>query len=235
MFSVTKSRKILIAAFVAVALVAVLAGGRQLAALLPAFTAWVEGLGAAGPIAFAAGYILATVLFVPGSLLTLAAGALFGLVKGTLIVMLAASVGASAAFLIARYLARDRIARRVRDDARYAAIDSAIGRAGLKIVVLLRLSPVFPFNLLNYALGLTSVRFVDYLVACLAMLPGTLLYVYYGRVIGDVAALAAGARADRGTADYLLLGIGLLATIIATTVITRTARRELARSAPEAI
>ena len=223
------------AAAIIIALMAVLLAGRRLAGLLPAFTAWVEGFGAAGPLVFAAGYIVATVLFVPGSLLTLAAGALFGVVKGTLIVLIAATIGASAAFLIARYAARERIAKRVRDDARFAAIDRAIGRAGRKIVILLRLSPVFPFTLLNYALGLTSVRFVDYLIACLAMLPGTLLYVYYGRIIGDVAALAAGAKVGRGIAYYLLMGVGLLATIIATAVITRIARRELARSAPDTV
>ena len=203
--------------------------------LLPRFAEWVTGLGAAGIAVFVLAYILATVLFVPGSILTLAAGALFGVVRGTAIVFAAATAGACAAFLIARYLARDRIARRLAKDPRFAAIDRAIGRAGRKIVVLLRLSPVFPFNLLNYALGLTSVRFVDYLIACVAMLPGTLLYVYYGRVIGDVAALAAGVRADRDTSYYVLFFLGLVATIAVTAVITRIARRELARNAPDAV
>lgn len=203
--------------------------------LLPRFAEWVSGLGVAGIVVFVLVYILATVLFVPGSLLTLAAGALFGVVRGTAIVFVAATAGASAAFLIARYAARDRIARRIAKDPRFAAIDRAIGKAGRKIVILLRLSPVFPFNLLNYALGLTSVRFVDFLIACIAMLPGTLLYVYYGRVIGDVAALAAGVRADRDTSYYVLFFLGLLATIAATAVITRIARRELARNAPDAL
>ena len=228
------NNKIRIAVGVAV-VAALLVGGRRIAGELPRFAEWVQGLGAAGVIAFGAAYILATLLLIPGSLLTLAAGALFGVVRGTAIVFVAASAGASLAFLIARYLARERVARRVRQNPRYAAIDRAIGASGRKIVVLLRLSPVFPFNLLNYALGLTSVRFVDYLVACVAMLPGTLLYVYYGRVIGDVAALAAGARAERSFPYYLLLGAGLLATIIVTALITRLARRELARRAPEAV
>ena len=203
--------------------------------LLPRFAEWVDGLGAAGMLVFGLAYVLATILFVPGSLLTLAAGALFGVVRGTAVVFVAATAGACAAFLIARYIARDRVARRVAKHPRFAAIDRAIGKAGRKIVILLRLSPVFPFNLLNYALGLTSVRFIDYLIACVAMLPGTLLYVYYGRVIGDVAALAAGARADRGMSYYLLLGLGLIATIAATAIIARIARRELARNAPDAV
>jgi uncharacterized membrane protein YdjX (TVP38/TMEM64 family) len=216
-------------------LIAVLLLGRRAAALLPALTDWVAAQGAIAPLAFGALYIAATILLVPGSLLTLAAGALFGLVEGTAIVLVAASIGACAAFLIARYAARERVTRMTHRDARFAAIDRAIETAGLRIVVLLRLSPVFPFNLLNYALGLTSVRFRDYVIACIAMLPGTMLYVYYGRLIGDVAALAAGERAERGLSYYLLLGAGLLATIAVTAVITRIARRELQRNAPDAV
>ena len=220
---------------VLIALLAVILLARQAGRWLPGFAQWVAGLGAAAPIIFAAAYIVATVLLVPGSLLTLAGGALFGVLRGTLIVLTSATIGASAAFLIARYLARDRVAARVQRDPRFAAIDRAIGASGPKIVVLLRLSPVVPFNLLNYTLGVTSVRFVHYLVGCIAMLPGTLLYVYYGRVIGDVAALAAGARAARGTGYYVILGVGLLATILVTAILTRIARRELARSAPDAL
>jgi uncharacterized membrane protein YdjX (TVP38/TMEM64 family) len=172
---------------------------------------------------------------VPGSLLTLAAGALFGLWRGTLIVLIAASLGATAAFLIARHVARERVAARVGRDARFAAIDRAIGASGLRIVILLRLSPVVPFNLLNYALGISSVKLRDFLIACLAMLPGTLLYVYYGRVIGDVAALAAGVRADRDVSYYVFLGVGLIATILVTALLARIARRELRNAAPDAV
>jgi uncharacterized membrane protein YdjX (TVP38/TMEM64 family) len=231
----TKSTKVLSWIAAAMVLVLLLLGGRRAAELLPRFAEWVSGLGPAGLIVFGLGYVAATVLLVPGSLLTMMAGVLFGVVRGTIVVLIAATVGACAAFLIARYVARERVAQRVRRDARFAGIDRAIGRAGRKIVILLRLSPVFPFNLLNYALGLTSVRFVDYLIACVAMLPGTLLYVYYGRVIGDVAALAAGARPERGPSYYLVLGVGLLATIVVTAIIARIAKRELARSAPDAV
>jgi uncharacterized membrane protein YdjX (TVP38/TMEM64 family) len=218
-----------------IGILALLLIARQAGGLLPRFAEWLAGLGPAAPLVFAAVYLAATVLLVPGSLLTLAGGALFGVLRGTVIVLVAATLGASAAFLIARYLARERVARRVQRDERFAAIDRAIGASGLKIVVLLRLSPVVPFNLLNYALGITSVRFVDYLIGCAAMLPGTLLYVYYGRVIGDIAALAAGARPARGPSYYIFLGVGLLATILVTALLTRLARRELARRAPDAV
>lgn len=231
----TKPAKILIALLAAAAIVVLVVAGGRIAGLLPELAEWVGAQGAAAPIFFAAVYIVATILLVPGSILTLAAGALFGLWRGTLIVLVAASTGATAAFLIARYLARGRVAARVGRDARFAAIDRAIGAAGLRIVVLLRLSPVVPFNLLNYALGITSVRLRDYVIACIAMLPGTLLYVYYGRVIGDIAALAAGERVDRDVTYYALLAVGLVATILVTALITRIARRELRRRAPEAL
>jgi uncharacterized membrane protein YdjX (TVP38/TMEM64 family) len=229
------SKRIWIGVAILAGVAVLLLSGRRAAALLPELSAWIVERGPAAPVLFALIYVVATVLLVPGSLLTLAAGALFGIWRGTVIVLLAASAGACLAFLIARYLARERVAARVQRDARFAAIDRAIGRSGWKIVALLRLSPVFPFNLLNYALGLTSVRLRDYALACIAMLPGTLLYVYYGRVIGDVAALAAGARAPAGTTYYIFLAIGLLATIAATAWLARIAKRELTRRAPDAL
>ena len=200
-------------------------GGEQ----VPRFAAWVDGLGVWGPVVFVAGYATATVAFVPGVLLTLAAGAIFGLLRGTLYVFVGATLGACGAFLVARYLARRAIERKLADRPRFAAIDRAVGREGRKIVFLLRLSPAFPFNLLNYALGLTRVRFVDYLVACVGMLPGTFLYVYYGKLLGDVAAVAGGAEVDRGAEYWAFLGVGIAATIAVTWFITRKAREALAR------
>jgi uncharacterized membrane protein YdjX (TVP38/TMEM64 family) len=170
---------------------------------------------------------VATVAFVPGSLLTLAAGAIFGLSMGTLYVFIAAVLGSSAAFLVSRHLARAVIEQRLAGSARFAVIDRAVSAQGRKIVLLLRLSPVFPFNLLNYALGLTKVRFVDYLVASVGMIPGTLLYVYYGKLAGDVAALAGGVAVEKGVAYYVVLVFGLAATVLVTTLVTRTARRAL--------
>jgi uncharacterized membrane protein YdjX (TVP38/TMEM64 family) len=217
-------RKLAAAAF-AIAALAVL--GRYAGQYVPRFAAWVAQLGAWGPIVFVLGYTIATVAFVPGVVLTLAAGAIFGVARGTVFVLIGATVGACAAFLIARYVARDAVARRISGNARFAAVDRAIGREGLKVVLLLRLSPAFPFNLLNYALGVTEVRFRDYALACAGMLPGTLLYVYSGKVAGDVAAAAAGAVQPGGPAALALFGVGLAATVVATALITRAARRTL--------
>ncbi len=215
------------------ALLALLLLGRELGGTVPRFAAWVDGLGVWGPVVFMAGYAAATVAFVPGSILTLAAGAIFGLLAGTVYVFAAATVGAAAAFLVARYLVRGAIERRLGDNARFSAIDRAVGEQGRKIVFLLRLSPVFPFNLLNYGLGLTRVRFTDYFVASIGMLPGTLLYVYYGKLVGDVATLAGGAAVEKGAGYYAVLILGLVATILVTTLVTRTARRALREATGE--
>lgn len=201
---------------------------RQLGDTLPRFAEWVDGLGAWGPAAFVLGYAVAAVALLPGSLLTLAAGALFGLARGTAYVFAGATLGACLAFLVARYLARGAVERRISTHPRFAAVDRAIGRKGLEIVFLLRLSPVFPYNVLNYALGLTGVRLRDFLLGSLGMLPGTLLYVYYGKVLGDVAAVASGESVDRGAAYWITLGLGLAATLAVTLVVTRAARRALA-------
>lgn len=202
--------------------------GRYLGASVAPFVQAVDRLGPLGPIAFIVGYVIACVALVPASLLTLAAGAIFGIVWGTIYTVVGASVGAVAGFLIARYAARGLVERRLAGNARFAAIDRAVGVEGLKIVTLLRLSPVVPFSLLNYALGLTQVRLADYLVGMIGIVPGTLLYVYYGKVGGDLAALAGGARPSGGVASVVLLIVGLLATIAVTVLITRAARRALA-------
>jgi uncharacterized membrane protein YdjX (TVP38/TMEM64 family) len=211
-----------------VAIVALFSAGRALSDQIATATAWIEGLGAAGPIAFILLYVVAVVAFVPGSLLTLAAGALFGIGPGTAYTLVAATLGAAAAFLVARYAVRDWVEQRIASSPRFAALDRAIARDGRRIVFLLRLSPVFPFNLLNYALGVTDVRFVDFVVASIGMLPGTLLYVYYGKLAGDVTRAAGGATPPRGAAYYAVLGLGLLATVAVTAFVTRSARRALA-------
>jgi uncharacterized membrane protein YdjX (TVP38/TMEM64 family) len=203
--------------------------GRQGGQHVPAFAAWVDGLGLWGPLVFVAGYAVAAVALVPGSILTLAAGAIFGLAEGTLYTFVGASLGACGAFLVSRYLARSAVERRLERYPRFAAVDTAVGREGRKIVFLLRLSPVFPFNLLNYGLGLTRVRFVDYAVACVGMLPGTFLYVYYGKLLGDVAAVAGGAEVERGPGYWLVLGLGIAATLAVTALITAKARQALQR------
>jgi uncharacterized membrane protein YdjX (TVP38/TMEM64 family) len=209
------------------AVIGILLLGRIVGASLPAFARWVDGLGVWGPVVFVAGYALAAIAFVPGSILTLAAGAIFGVARGALYVFVAAVLGSSGAFLVARHLARGAVERRLAGNARFAAIDRAVGREGRKIVFLLRLSPVFPFNLLNYALGLTRVSFGDFFVASVGMIPGTLLYVYYGKLAGDVATLASGTAVEKGAGYYAVLALGLVATVVVTTLVTRTARRAL--------
>jgi uncharacterized membrane protein YdjX (TVP38/TMEM64 family) len=204
---------------------------RQAGGQLPALAAWVEELGVWGPLAFIAAYAIAVVAFVPGSILTLAGGAIFGLAKGTLYVFVAAVIGSGAAFLVARHGLRSAVEERVSGNQKFAAIDRAVGEEGLKITFLLRLSPAFPFSLLNYALGLTRVRFSDYLIASVGMLPGTLLYVYYGKLAGDVAALAGGAGMQNGAGYYTVLALGLAATVAVTALVTRLARRALAQVA----
>lgn len=204
--------------------------GPQIQGYLTTFNQWIEGLGPWAPVAFILGYIVFTVALIPGSLLTMAGGALFGLAYGTLYVVIGATVGSTLAFLISRHLARDRFEKSLADNQRFAAIDKAIGEHGGRIVFLLRLSPIFPFTYLNYALGLTRVRLRDYVVAALGMVPGTFLYVYYGKAIGDVTAIAAGEGPQRGTEQWIMLGVGLLATVVVSAYITRIARKALTES-----
>jgi uncharacterized membrane protein YdjX (TVP38/TMEM64 family) len=225
--SASLSSTLLKLAAVVAALVALVALGRTLGGYIPQFATWVESLGLLGPLVFVAGYALATVAFIPGSLLTLAAGAIFGLLEGTVYVFIGATVGSSLAFLVARYLARQTVERRLESNTKFEIVDRAVAKEGMKIVFLLRLSPAFPYNLLNYALGLTSVRFRDYLVASLGMIPATFLYVYYGKALGSLAAVAGGAEVERGTGYWTVLALGLLATLAVTTLVTRTARRAL--------
>ncbi len=204
--------------------------GRQLGSYIPAFLDWVDSLGVWAPIVFILGYAVATVFFIPGSPLTLAAGAVFGLAKGTLYAFTGASIGAALAFLVARYAARKRIENKLADIPKFKAIDQAVGRDGGKIVALMRLSPVFPFNLLNYALGLTSVKFWHYVAANFAMLPATLLYVYYGKVAGEVARATTGGS-SKSLTDWIAIVVGLLATILVTVVIAKKAKKALDESA----
>jgi uncharacterized membrane protein YdjX (TVP38/TMEM64 family) len=212
-----------------VGLVVVVWLGREAGGYVPRFAAWVDGLGVWGPLAFVAGYAVAVVAFVPGSILTLAAGAIFGVAEGTLWVFVAAVLGSTGAFLVARHGARRQVERRIEGDARFAAIDRAVAREGGKIVLLLRLSPVFPFNLLNYALGLTRGRFVDFVIASLGMVPGTIVYVYLG-ALGGQAAVAASRGEETEMLTWAFRLLGLAATVLVTVLITRTARRALAEA-----
>ncbi|MEW6320234.1 MAG: TVP38/TMEM64 family protein [Acidobacteriota bacterium] len=218
-----------VAALAGAALVVVVLLGREAAAWLPGFAAWVRELGPWGPVAFVAGYTIAPTLLIPGSVLTVAAGALFGLPLGVAYVMLGATLGSSLAFLSGRYVARQFVEHLLERHPRLVAIDRAVEREGFRLVLLLRLSPVVPFTLLNYALGLSRVRFADYALASIGMLPVTSVYVYAGKVAGDLAAVASGVAAPRDAAYYAVLGLGLAATIAVTVVLTRLARRAMAK------
>jgi uncharacterized membrane protein YdjX (TVP38/TMEM64 family) len=208
------------------ALLVVLARQLPVAAL----RAWVQSLGAWGPAGLAALYLLAPLLLVPGVPLSLLAGALFGVTTGVLVVLPAATAGATLAFLAGRHLARGWVARRVAGHPRLASLDEAVGRQGLRLVLLLRLSPVFPFNLLNYAFGLTRVRLRDYVLGSLVgMAPGALLYVAAGAAAGEAAA-----PRGRSPLEWALLGVGLCATLLLTVLVTRLARRALDADGPAA-
>ena len=198
-------------------------GSRPLRELLQ----WISGLGSTAPLVFIPLYVVACVLFIPGSILTLGAGFLFGVVRGSIYASVAATLGATSAFLIGRYFAREWVAARLANYPKFKAVDEAVGREGWKIVALTRLSPVFPFNLLNYAFGLTNVRVRDYVLASwVGMLPGTILYVYLGSLAGDLARVATGAP-RRSPAEWAFYAIGLLATIAVTVYVTRISNRAL--------
>jgi uncharacterized membrane protein YdjX (TVP38/TMEM64 family) len=189
----------------------------------------VQGMGAAGMFLYGAVYVAAVVLFVPGIVLTLGAGFLFGLGWGIVVVSIASTIAAALAFLIARYLARGAVERLARKNPRFDAIDRAIGKEGWKVVALLRLSPLVPFSLSNYIYGLTSVRFTPYLVTSwAAMLPATLVYVYLG-----AAGRTIGEKTPRSPWEWALLGAGLAATAAVTVLLRRVARKELAKEALE--
>jgi len=197
---------------------------------------WINGLGPVAPLVFILLYIVVTVAFLPGSIITLGAGVVFGVVQGSLYVFVGASLGATAAFLVGRYLARGWVAQKISGNAKFNAIDAAIGREGLKIVVLLRLSPVFPFNLLNYALGLTRVSLKDYVLGNFGMIPGTIMYVYLGSLVGNLATLGTGQATESPEAEmiqWIIRIIGLFATVAVTLYVTRIARKALQESLPD--
>ncbi|EAW39060.1 TVP38/TMEM64 family protein [Lyngbya sp. PCC 8106] len=188
---------------------------------------WIANLGYWGPVAFIVVYILATVLFLPGSILTLGGGAIFGVFSGSIYVSIGSVAGATCAFLVGRYLARGWVAKKIAGNQKFKAIDEAVAREGWKIVGLTRLSPIFPFNLLNYSFGLTKVSLRDYVVASwIGMIPGTIMYVYIGSLAGELATLALEER-SKTTGEWILYGVGLVATVAVTVYVTKIARQAL--------
>ncbi len=188
---------------------------------------WIQDFGAASAIIFIGIYLLLTVCLVPGTILTLGAGVVFGAIWGSLYTFIGATLGATAAFLIGRYLARDWVAKKIEGHSKFKAIATAVAQEGLKIVFLTRLSPVFPFTLLNYAFSVTDVSLRDYVLGCVGMIPGTILYVYIGSLAGNLATLNA-ANSSAQAAQWALRAIGLIATVAVTIYVTRLAQKALA-------
>ncbi len=187
----------------------------------------IAGLGAWGPVTFIVIYILATILFIPSSLLTLGSGAIFGVFWGSIYVSIGATIGASAAFLVGRYLVRGWVEKRIEGNNKFKAIDEAVAREGWKIVGLTRISPIFPFVLLNYAFGVTQVSFKDYFFPTwIGIIPGTILYVYVGSLASSLAPLREGHRTP---VEWVLYAVGLIATVLVTLYLTHIARKALER------
>jgi uncharacterized membrane protein YdjX (TVP38/TMEM64 family) len=194
---------------------------------LAAFLEWIRSAGLLGAALVVLAYIPAAILFVPASVLTLGAGFVFGVVKGAAIVSVGSTAGAAAAFLVSRTIGQKWVARRVAKRPALNAIFRAVHVDAFRVVLLTRLSPVFPYNVLNYAFGLSAVPFRTYVLASwIGMLPGTLMYSYIGSAAQSVASLVSG-TARRSPAQQVFFLVGLAATIAVTAIVTRTARRAL--------
>ena len=203
----------------------------NLQVLLKDTLVWIENLGSIGAIAFIGIYIAATVAFLPAFILTLGAGVLFGVLLGSIYVFIGATLGSIAAFLVGRYLARDWVAKKIADNDKFKAIDRAVGTEGLKIVLLTRLSPAFPFNLLNYAFGVTGVSVRDYIIGSIGMIPGTIMFVYIGSLAGSLALIGTDAQPPvNPTLQWTIRIVGLIATVAVTVYVTRLAKQALAES-----
>jgi len=187
---------------------------------------WIESLGYLGGAAFIGIYIIGTIAFVPATFLTLGAGIVFGVVLGSIYVFIGATLGAVAAFLIGRYILRDWIGKKIESNEKFAAIDKAVAHDGFKIVLLTRLSPIFPFNFLNYAFGVTGVRFKDYAIGSVGMIPAIVMYVYIGSLAGNIGGV--GDRPEKSILQGIIQIGGFIATVAVTIYVTRIARQALA-------
>ena len=196
---------------------------------LRTFSDWVGQMGVTGIFIFIGVYVVATVLLAPGAILTIGAGFAFGLWKGFLAVSAGSTLGAVLAFLVARFIARDKVEAIAERNDKFRNVDSAIGKQGAKLIFLLRLSPVIPFNLSNYLYGLTGVKFWPYVFASwIGMMPGTFLYVYIGAAGKAAVAVTAGGEAVKhGWQYWAFTSIGLAATIVVTIWVTKIARDAL--------
>lgn len=193
---------------------------------------YMRTLGHWAPVLFILAYILACLTFFPGVLLTLGAGILFGVLRGTIMVVLGASLGAACAFLVSRYLARRWVIAKFGHLPHFKAVDEAVAAEGWKIVGLIRLSPAFPFTAMNFIFGLTRIPFWHFFCAsAVGLVPLTALFVYIGWLTGDLADL--GARpAIPGNFKWIILAFALITTVIVTGLVTKTVRRALKQPDP---
>lgn len=191
--------------------------GRLASPYLPGFSTWVHGLGAWAPIAFVVAYVLVTICMLPAFVLTMAGGAVFGVLQGSVLVFIGSTIGAVIAFTLGRTILRERVAQQVQRNATLTVIDRVIGEDGLKLMFLIRLSGMAPFVLTNYALGVTTVRLRDFVLAMFGMIPTIGAFAAFGR-----AGVQTGAEKPTW-----LLGLGIAATVMLTVTITRIAQRAI--------
>ena len=210
---------------VAIAAIGIALHELPVAQWLTAFRAWVSGLGFAGYVLYALVYAACVVLFIPASILTLGAGATFGVIKGTIVVVIGATLGATGAFIVARTIARKRVEAMAAKDRRFRALDKAISTEGAKIVLLVRLAVVFPFTYSNYVFGLTGVRVLPYALATfVGIIPGSIAFVYIG---------AAAAAATAGTVKIVVYVVGAVLALIASAFVARIAVKAIHRAGIE--
>jgi uncharacterized membrane protein YdjX (TVP38/TMEM64 family) len=210
---------------IAVPLVFAVVAGKLLTPWIPQFSAWVDSLGAWGPVVFVAAYVTGVVCMMPVFLLIITGGAVFGTVKGTLLSLTGALVGGTIAFLIARYVARGLVEQRVAKNPTLRAIDRVVGEDGLKLIFLLRLSPAIPYVLSNYALGVTTVRLRDYVFGTLGLAPIVAIYAAFGD--------AAGGAASGSPMSPTLIGVGIVVTVVLGLAIARVVQRAIKEAGAE--
>lgn len=188
---------------------------------------WIDSLGSVGLILFVFIYIIATILWLPGTILTLGAGFLYGVVQGSILVSIASTLAGTSAFLVGRYFTRDKISHIIETKPKFKALDEAVAKEGWKIVGLTRLSPLFPFVFLNYAFGLTKVSLRDFFLASwIGMMPGTVMYVYIGSLAKDLATLGDDTQSSSDL-QWILRLVGFGATVAVTLYITKIAKKAL--------
>ncbi|NEQ72566.1 MAG: TVP38/TMEM64 family protein [Okeania sp. SIO2C9] len=201
--------------------------------LLKNILIWIETLGIWSPVAFIIIYNLATLLLIPGLVLTMGGGVIFGVLWGAIYVFFASTLGATIAFIIGRYISRDWVYQQLHQHPKFQVVDLAVVKEGFKIVFLTRLCPLFPFNLLNYAFGVMQVSLKDYILGSLGMIPGTIMYVYIGSIAGDITLIGTSQQPTNSTVEltkWIINIVGLIATVAITIYLTRLAKKALEES-----